>query len=328
MEIDATAQALVADEALPDATPTQDDELSSAYDRLTAEEPVQDETANQPDIAEAEPAPVEVAVPTDIPSALKAHWGTLPEDARTAIVSSQREMASKVAQMGRETAAMRPVRDALTGFVKDYPSLAEMTPAQFLDELKPLAQANQAFNDDPVKAVMGLIKQHGLESAVGSALQGQPGDTGNTVALKNEIKQLKGHIERLSDPNALRENFDTWSAEKSAVSQVQEFAKTAEHWGDVETHMPHFIPISKAKLGDSASAQDVLADAYKLAVSYYVPKAQDQAAQAAETQPDPERAKAALAAKSVNVNGAKTGKARDLTQDEIMSQTYDRLMRS
>lgn len=40
--------------------------------------------------------------------------------------------------------------------------------------------------------------------------------------------------------------------------------------------------------------------------------------------PDPKRTDAVLKAKSINVTGKQSGKARDLTEDEALAAAYDR----
>ena len=78
-----------------------------------------------------------------------------------------------------------------------------------------------------------------------------------------------------------------------------------------------------------ASATDILKAAYDAAVSRLVPEAskaqvEDASATDAE-QPDPEKTKAALKAKSVNVKSTPNGKQRVLSEDEALAATWDRL---
>lgn len=358
MTIDATAQALVADEAMPQAAdtdpteantePSEDDIYSEAFDRLNgdgvdddepdadekAEEGADGETADQPkddadqDEGEGEGEPV----PTDMPAVLKDKWKDIPEDARKGLTDWVRTQNEKATQLGREVSAIKPIRDSLVEMATEFPALHQMTPQQVMREMGELARVSQAFNDNPVNALMGLVQQHGLQEALSAALQGQqPGQSAQHVtALQNEIRQLKGQLERVGDPQALRSQFESWQTETSTVKSVQEFAGQAEHWAQVEDQMPRYIKAVQAIADDGTPPGQILSDAYEMAVQKHglakakaVPAGDEPA-----LQPDPERAKAAMKAKSVNVNGGKTGKQRELTEDEILSQTYDRLTKS
>lgn len=343
MTIDATAQALAGEETLPvDAPiseePTEDDALSAAYDKLTAEDPVEeaveDAAPDQPDqeeVAEAEtaeePAP---EAPSDLPAALKNHWKAIPEEARDAFVNSQREMSRKLAEAGRMTQGLSPIKDVLVKASQEIPHLMNMKPEQVASEVMELARMSQNFQQKPVETMLSLVKRHGLEQAMAQALSGQDvtQDARHTAALQNKIASLEKQLAQVSNPEYLREQVSSITAQERATDEVTRFAQSAEHWGDVEPHIPQIIPLMREKMPNGSNA-DILKASYELALQIYLPdaKAKAEAAEQAAARPDPEKAEAVKRAKSVNVSGQSSGKAREMTEDEIYSAAYERAAR-
>ena len=330
MQIDATAQALVADEATPldiepeTTTESEDDVLSAAFDRISADEEPEEPTEAVAEEKAEEPAEDDTP-PPDIPFEIKQNWANIPSEARDAFIRTQRDMAQKLSEQGRVQQGLAPIQDTLVQAAKDNPSLAAMTPKQIADEMLSLAKISQSFNENPVRAKLGLIDQHNMRPQLQAALGGNPQQQQSSqyvAGLQNEIRQLKMQL----DPSNLRSQFDNWMGEATVTSSIQEFAAQAEHWPAVEEHLVTTIPVARAKLGEGASETDVLTAAYELAVSTFVPeaKAKGQAAVEAAIVPDPARAKAAVKAKSVNVSGSTTGKTRELSEDEKLAQVYDR----
>jgi hypothetical protein len=324
--MDTTAPALVADEAM-----TEDAELSALYDTLgeTAEaEPVAEAPAEPEAAPEAEPE-AEPA-PTDLPAGVKAAWGNLPPEAREAVTHAHREMSRKLAEQTRFVNGLNPIRDVLAQAAQELPNLANMRPEQVAAEVMELARVSRDFATKPVETMLGLVRKHGMEQALRQALGGQDvtQEAHQTVALQNEISALKQQLHRVADPEYFRSQVTAVTAETRIIDEVNQFATTAEHWAAVEPHLPLVIPAVQAKLGESASAKDVLAAAYDAALTIYLPelKAQAKAAEEAAA-PDPEKIQAALNAKSVNVRATSSGNTRILTEDEMLSAAYDRAHR-
>lgn len=323
---DTTAPALVADEAMPDA------DLSAAFDRITAEDPIED--AEQPATeAEAAPEPAQEPeqeqepAPTDLPAGVKTAWASLTPEAREAVTNSHREMSRKLAEQTRFVNGLGPIRDVLAQAAREMPNLANMRPEQVAAEVMSLAKVSRDFAEKPVETLLGLAKKHGMENALRQALGDAPQDASQAIALQNEISALKQQLQRVSDPEYVRSQVSAVSAERQIIDEVTAFAQGAEHWAEVENHIPSFVPIMREKLGQNASAKDVLAAAYDAALTIYLPdvKAQAQAA-ATAAQPDP-KTEAALKAKSVNVRATASGATRVMTEDEVLSAAFDRAHR-
>lgn len=341
MSIEAAAQAL-APEAISEAPveiqePSEDAALLEIYNRNNPDEAPEEAAPDVPPAAESAPdeakapaVPEPVDVPTDIPLALKKHWQGIPEEARSAFIDSQREMSRKLGENTRLVNGIAPIRDVLVEAVKDLPQLADMKPDQVAREVMVLARLNAQFRERPAETMLGMIKQHGMEAAVLQALSGQRIDgASENTALKSEIANLKRQLSQVADPQYLRSQMAQFTTESQAMSTVEDFASKAEHWQAVEAHMPAAIQFVQAKLGESASTKDVLSQAYELAVGQFVPqaaKAQSDAAPEAIVTTDPEKAQAALKAKSVNVSG-KPSTPRKLTEDEELLQVYRRMQK-
>lgn len=319
MELDATAEAL-AHETVAPVEASENDEYSAIYDKITQADPIKEEPEPQP-----EPKPEVIEAPGHIPLKVREQWANLTPEARDAISASHQEMAQKLSDQGRMVQGIAPIRDVLVRAVKEMPQLSAMKPEQVAAEVFELAQINAQFKAKPVETMLTLIQKHGMADAIRQHLGGQP----QQAAAYEEIRQLKAQIERLSNPDYLREQVSAVTTQERVMDSVQQFAQSAEHWAQVEEHMPDFVPIARKKLGESASPKDVLAAAYDLAVTTYLPdvKAKAQAAEQAAVAPDPERTAAALKAKSVNVAGSMSGKPREMTEEERYAAAYDRAMR-
>lgn len=340
MELEATAPALAPETALPEPvasteTTEAEPDYGAVYDKLTAEEPAEapKEAKSEPEKAVEAPegvesAPEAVDAPTDVPVALRKHWTALPEDAREAVLASQREMSRKLSDMGRQVQGISPIRDVLVSAVKELPALGNMRPEQVAQEVVQLAKISADFRSRPLETFLSLAKQHNMTDALRQALGGQPQAAQETATLQNEIRALKDQLSRAADPEFIRQQVSAVTTQERVLSEVQAFAAKQEHWAEVESLLPQFIPAIREAM-PGASEKDVLERAYETALQLKRPdlKAPAKAAVEAAPQPDPERTQAAIQAKSVNVPARTSGKPRELTEEEAYSAVYDRAAR-
>lgn len=344
---DTTAtEALVAEEAPENAAATEDEAYGAAFDKIAADGITEDDDPETPedkaepegDIdpegedAEGEPEKPKAKAPTDLPGGIKAAWDSFSKEVQESIVASQRDMAQKLSDQGRMVQGLSPIRDVLVTAAKEMPHLANMRPEQVASEIFSLAKISQEFQSKPVETLLGLAKKHGMEQALREALtDGTVSQASSTnVALQNEVMDLRQQLARVSSPDYFRERFSSVSREYETNNEVKNFADTAEHWAEVESILPNYIPLVQAEMGDGASAKDVLSAAYELAVQRKLPgaKAKLQAADEAVIAIDPKRTEAAIKAKSVNVQGTINGKGRALTEDQALAAAYDRIARN
>lgn len=316
-----------------------DAELEAIWDRANAESVKEDDAvvlqeptdaAEQAVEAEAEVPPAEL--PENLPEALKGVLRGLPEDARKAVLADRDGLHRKLSDMGRQVQGIGPIRDVLVEAVNKMPAMADMRPEQVAQEVFRLAQISQGFKSKPVETMLGLIKQHNMGQAIQRALGGQPQDEAarQNVALQQHIQRLEQRLAQVADPNYLREQVTQITSQDRILGDVQSFAATAEHWDDLEGHIPLFIEAAKQKVGEGAAPGAVLDVAYNMALNAFKPEAQ------APKQPvddpllaaDPDKTKAALKAKSVNVTGKATGKPRVMTEDEELAAIWTRAQRA
>lgn len=335
MDVQATAPALAPEAVVSEPVVTTEVEAEpdygAVYDKLTAEGPVEAESeaveaVEAPDEVEAPAEAVEA--PTDVPVALRKHWSAIPEDARDAVLASQREMSRKLSDMGRQVQGIGPIRDVLVSAVKDLPALGNMKPEQVAQEVVSLAKISADFRTKPLETFLSLAQKHGMTDALRQALGGQQQGAETTAALHTQIRQLQEQISRAADPDFIREQVSAVTMQERTMADVTSFASAKEHWGEVEAYMPDVIRMLQ-KANPDSPPKDILEKAYDTALTVYRPdlKAPVQAAVEAAEQPDPERAKAAIQAKSVNVPGRTAGKPRELTEDEAYDAIWERAQR-
>lgn len=335
MDVQATAQALAPEAVVSEPVVTTEVEAEpdygAVYDKLTAEGPVEaeSEAAEAVEVPDDVEAPAEaVEAPTDVPVALRKHWSAIPEDARDAVLASQREMSRKLSDMGRQVQGIGPIRDVLVSAVKDLPALGNMKPEQVAQEVVSLAKISADFRTKPLETFLSLAQKHGMTDALRQALGGQQQGAETTAALHTQIRQLQEQISRAADPDFIREQVSAVTMQERTMADVTSFASAKEHWGEVEAYMPDVIRMLQ-KANPDSPPKDILEKAYDTALTVYRPdlKAPVQAAVEAAEQPDPERAKAAIQAKSVNVPGRTAGKPRELTEDEAYDAIWERAQR-
>ena len=332
MDIEATAQALVAEPVsepvvTSETTDTEPD-YGAVYDKLTADEPVEAEPAPAEAVeahAAEVAAPEATDAPTDVPVALRKHWSAIPEDARDAVLTSQREMSRKLSDMGRQVQGISPIREALVTAVKENPALANMRPEDVATDVMELARYSAGFRAKPLETFIALAQKHNMVDSLRQAFGGNPQAAQGTADLQQQIATLQQQLARAADPEFIREQVSAVTMQERVLSDVQSFAETQEHWGEVEDFLPKVIPLVRDAMPDSPQ-KDILARAYEIALQTYRPdlKAPAKAAVEAAAQPDPKRTQAAIQAKSVNVPAKVSGQPRDMTEEEMLSAVYDR----
>lgn len=329
----AAVQTPATDEVVESPEPTERDILAEAFDKANAEPEEEIEATTDPVEEAPEPEPA-VEVPTDLPGGIKAVWKDLPQQAREAFLTSHRDLSQRYSQATRQLQGIGPIGEAVKRAAQEIPGLKDMTPQQIAHDVFELAKVSQAFQKDKVGALRGLMKQHGIDPRqIVSGQQGQPQgqqahvDAQTISDLRQQVSGLQQQLQRVSDPNALRQHFATWNTENTIAGEVNQFAADKPHWQAVEQHLPRVIPVVQAKLGPNATPSQVLQEAYDMAVTTFVPDARAASNQAGdEPAPEaPQRVKAAVKAKSVNVRSEPGGKTKPLTEREQMEAVWDRL---
>ena len=331
----------VTEEDVSVETLTEDQEMDAAWDRIKgeSEDEAPEDDASEDDAAEdgdeeleEDESTDEVAAPSELPKALRETWKDVPEHARQAMLAHHNDLNRRLSETGRQMQGIAPIREALVGAINEFPAMANMRPEDAAREIFELAKISNDFNNNPVQAMMGLIQKHGMADAVFQSLQGQSPSQGanDATAMQNRVKKLEAQLNRATSPDYLREQVTSITSQERALNDVQTFAANAEHWQEMEAHLPQVIPLVQQKLGDGAATAAVLEAAYNMALEIFKPDAKANPKPAAQkaAAPDPAAAARALKAKSVNVSGKTSGKTRTLSEDEALDAAWDRANRA
>lgn len=313
---------------------SEDDELGAMFDKLTADEGVTLEEAEahteedapaQEEVAAEEAKPEPVAAPPDLPATIKAKWGDMTPEVQEAVLASQRDLSRKLADQGRIVQASRPVYDVLVQAAQELPSLQNMTPDQIAQDVFAMAKIQHNMNNDPVKTLMGIAQQYGVTDSLRQMMGAAPATDADTAraSMAQEIANLRNQLQQSTNPAMIDARISQFAASRDVETTVTSYAATKENWSAVENVIPTMIPLAKARLGEGASAKDVLEAAYDMAV-YADPdlRAKVMTAATAPAKPDPARTAAQLAAKSVNVT-SRPGAAKQRTEDQIYGDIWD-----
>jgi murein L,D-transpeptidase YcbB/YkuD len=337
MTDNATAQALAGEEPVSEApesildapdAPASDDGLSDALKAVwdkhnpgegqEATEAVDEAQEAAPEAEEA-PKPEPVKAPYDLPKEYNELWPDLTEAQREVVARTYRENANKWGEIGRQVKGIEPIRDVLVKAAEEMPSLRDMTPDQVAAEMFTLAQWAQRLNSDPEAALREIAEARGITLS-GEAPKQQSAPDASVAALKAQIAKLEQQVAQAANPEYLANQIAAHTAQERLQNEINSFSASKEHWNEVEPHMPAAIQLVRGKLGEGASATDVLSAAYDLTVNQFVssPKAsQDAAAKAATV--DPAKAQEA---KSFNVRSDATPSKAPKTERQLMKEVW------
>lgn len=316
---------------------SESDLLSEAYDRITGAQP-RDESgrfaakaeapadgdneveAEEPAQEAEEPEAAPLEAPSWLPQTLKEQWADVPEHLRPSIADAHMKMSQKLAEMGKRDAAIRPIYEATVRAAQSLPSMADMTPQQIADGVYDLALTQVALQQDPIGTIWTVAGRLGVQEQLRAALSGQQPQQ-QAQAYEAKIAELEKRLSEATDPSRFQSMIDERLSSRSVEDVVTSFAAEKEHWAEAESLIPGLIPAVQARLGEDAAPSTVLSEAYEMALKALGLKV---------TAPkhDPAKVEAAKRAKSVNVSSKSNGDARPKTEQELLSETYDRLMAS
>lgn len=332
-------------------TPSEEDELGAAYDRIVTQNGADRGTdgkftsAKQDNGAslEGEGEPVEGDGSSTVPDASPAPanwqglddaWKALPAEHREKVKGHFDELHRRMSDQGRMLAGVKPIADRLSQAVTQHPEFNGMNPDQLAEGAIQLAAVQAKLNKDPLGTIVEVAKTYNILPQLQAALSGQqmPEEQQVVSTLQREIAGLKQQLAAVSDPTQIEGHVSRAFESRAAQDAVNQFATDPANsfWADVEPHMPGFIAIAKGQQ-PNAPIKDVLKSAYEMAI-YATPdvraKMEAAAKKAAATVPDPKRTEAAKKAASINVKSTSTGKERQPSEDEALASAYDRAMAS
>jgi len=333
---------------------TTDADLGAAYDRVAVQngadrgEGGKFVSPNAPEdgkaasetakTAEDETKPVEtptVAAPAHLPQAIKAHWDKYGAEAQAAIAAHQTEMDRKFGEVGKQLGQMKPFHDEFVAAMEQYPEWRGRPPAQLAQGAIRLAAVEAHLQKNPIGTILDIAERIGVKAQLAQVFSGQQAQEGSqahhVARLERELESLKSQLGKAASPDTIRGEISRTMLEKDAEKVTHDFASSKEHWADVEAAMPSFIGMVLEQGGQGRPMQDILADAYDMAINANPEvRAKIRAAEAKATaaQTDPKRTEAARKAASINVPSTTSGKERVPSEDELLAAAYDRRMAS
>lgn len=340
--------------AAPTETPVSDDSsLAAVWDRLERDNgaardesgkfasttPV-DEAAETPDpleggegeaatVAETStPAVVEVPLPSNW-RGLEETWAKIPADLREGIKAHEDKLHQTLSQQGQALSAYKPIGDVIQRY-GDYfnGERGSYKPAEAIDYLFGL---QRSMDENPMETLLQIADTYELRPKLAEMLGGQGAGQSESVLLA-KISQLENTIRGMSDPSKidqriaekLREDRE-FSAVESVISRT---SKDMPLYDQIpETDLVHFINRSWQKLGSAASQEAVLKSAYDMAINADPDLRAKAAALKTAAVQDPAKVAAAKRANETNIRSTSTGKGRELTDDELLAQVYDKNQR-
>lgn len=344
MTIDATAEALAGDTLTPaepsileaPSAPEPEGDLGAELDAIweknqSSEEPVDPapeaevDPAAEPEPAAAEPAP---EAPSYLPHEIKSEWAGFSEGQRDLISKQWQDLNARHSEATRTAQGLKPIQEELVGAIRDIPALAQKRPEEVAASIRPLIMWGEAGKTDPRGTLSKIAQAWGVSDMLNGQAAQQPQaqqtEAGSAeAALRQQIALLGQKLEQATNPDFIANQVSAITAQERLQAEVDSFASSKDHWGDVEADIPHFVPVARARLGEGASATEVLNSAYDLAVKALVssPKAPQPAAAEAAPLVDPAKAREA---KSLNVSGSPANGRRAKTEDEALADVWNK----
>lgn len=246
-------------------------------------------------------------------------WAKIPADVQAKIATREGELHSRMSEQGRQIGTYKPVydvveqnRDLFNGKKRD--DGGEITPAfavQFLME------AQRQIDANPVASLIQIADRYGMRHHLAAALTGQ-------IPIPQTAPQQQPAMTPAEIQRIVKEALTEDATVKSANEELSRFAAGKPLFAEIsEDDMVHSIQKARNRLGDTASKQAVFDLAYDIAVNADPDLRAKAAATKKAAASDPKRVADAKRANGVNVTSTSSGKARELTEDELLAQAYD-----
>lgn len=274
------------------------------------------------------------AVEVPLPSSWRGKddlWAKIPADLKEPLRAHQEELHKTLSQQGQALSAYRPIGDVIQKY-SDYfdGRRASYKPAEAVEYMFGL---QRSMDDNPVETLLQIADSYQLRPKLAEMFGGQGGEqTDNSQVLLAKISQLESTLREMGDPSKIDARITSKLKEDREYSQVEEeisrVSKDMPLYAEIpEQDMVYFINKSWEKLGGAASKEAVLKSAYDMAINADPDLRAKAAAVKAAASGDPERVAAARRANATNIRSTSTGKSRELTDDELLAQVYDKNQR-
>ncbi|MEI5680496.1 MULTISPECIES: hypothetical protein [unclassified Mesorhizobium] len=246
-------------------------------------------------------------------------WAKIPPDVQAKIAARDTEIHARMSEQGRKISEFQPYtevfdrnKDLLSG--KKMENGSEPSMVQAVDFLM---NAQRRLDQNPIAGLMEIAERYGVLPHLKAVFSGQmqiPSDPQPAGISPADVERIvKGALTEDATVKAANDELSRLTADKPLFSEIP------------EDDMVHFIHRARTKLGDAASKEAVFNQAYDMAVNADPDLRAKAAATKKAAAADPKRTADAKRANSVNVTSTSTGKARELTEDELLSSVYDEI---
>lgn len=279
------------------------------------------------------PEAVEVPLPSNW-RGLEETWSKIPAELRDTIKAHEDKLHQTLSQQGQALSAFKPIGDVIQKYGDYFDGrTAAYKPA---DAVEYLFNLQRQMDANPVDTLLQIadtyqLRPHLAQMFGGQAGEGQTADNSSQVLLA-EINQLKTIIRDMGDPSKIDARISSKLSEErqsqAVEDEISRVSKDMPLYADIpEEDMVHFINRSWAKLGNTASREAVLKSAYDMAINADPDLRAKAAALKSAATHDPARVAAAKRANESNIRSTSSGKTRDLTDDELLGQVFDKNQR-
>ncbi len=274
------------------------------------------------------------AVEVPLPSSWRGKddlWAKIPADLKEPLRAHQEELHKTLSQQGQALSAYKPIGDVIQKY-SDYfdGRRASYKPAEAVEYMFNL---QRQMDSNSLETLLQIADTYELRPKLAEMFGGQGGEqTDNSQVLLAKISQLESTLREMGDPSKIDARITSKLKEDREFSQVEEeisrVSKDMPLYAEIpEQDMVYFINKSWEKLGNTASKEAVLKSAYDMAINADPDLRAKAAAAKAAASGDPERVAAAKRANSTNIRSTSTGKTRELTDDELLGQVWDKNQR-
>jgi hypothetical protein len=265
-DVEPSASHEPATETTPTHDALSDDSLNAIYDKIQAgpeapegdpDDPVDDDSADQPTEPEDEPAVTQaIAAPAAWSAEKKALWPTLSPDAQQYIADRESKAHGQISQMGQQLSQLKPVGELRS----QYQDVFDRNGMDFVEGFHTLMAAQNLLEQDPMKGIAAIAQTFGIDlaQAFGGQAQ-QPQGQQPQSAPAPEIQRLQHQIQKLEGilTEQQRATIATQTAEarrmvEASSQEIGNWAKDKPFHDDLAPTMAEFFKTGVANTLDEA----------------------------------------------------------------------------
>lgn len=254
-------------------------------------------------------------------------WEAIPAEKRSVIAQHEQELHSRLSDMGRQVATLKPLQDVTSEFAEyfngnlSWSDGTKITPA---DGIRYLANIQRQMDQNPLETLLSIAETYNLQDHLakkfGGQVQAVPQDQ---KVLLNEIAELKRTIAGLNNPANVEQVIES----RELKAEAKRLRESEPLIAEIPTsRWNYFVNEGLETLGEGATLKSVFDYALKAAIEAdpaLRAKAQT-AAQAVDNGANAKKAEAARRAAQVNVTSTSSGKPKQPSLDDELAGVWDK----